>query len=76
MIGLIIQIIGCFLSSCKSVTASKFLVGNLKFHPIELAYRMAFYAVIQMFFFGILFGEIGSIIGKILCKFLSINHTY
>lgn len=61
-IGLLIQILGCFLSSCKSVTASKFLVGSLKFHPIELAYRMSFYAVIQMLFFGIIFGEIGTII--------------
>jgi len=49
------------MSSCKSITASQFLVGELKFHPIELSYRMSLYAALQMFAMSFWFGELGQI---------------
>ena len=60
LLGLIIQIIGCILSSLKSVTSSKFLVG---YHPLDLAFRMSFYAVIQMLLLAYVLGEIADIRG-------------
>lgn len=53
--GFIFTILVCFLSSLKSVLSSKFLVGNLKFHPFDLLYRMSTYAVVQLFLGVIIF---------------------
>jgi len=57
LLGIMIQLVGCIMSSFKSITASQFLVGDLKFHPIELSYRMSFYAALQMLVMAYFFGE-------------------
>jgi len=47
--GFCFTVLVCFLSSLKSVLSSKFLVGNLKFHPFDLLYRMSSWAILQLF---------------------------
>ena len=48
MLGFLLTVLVCFLSSTKSVVSQKFLVGKLKFHPFELLMRMASLAAVQM----------------------------
>ena len=48
-LGFICTLLVCFLSSLKSVTSQKFLVGKLKFHPFDLLLRMSWMAAVQMF---------------------------
>eukprot|EP01095_Lingulamoeba_sp_RSL-Kostka_P010976 TRINITY_DN404_c0_g1_i1.p1 TRINITY_DN404_c0_g1~~TRINITY_DN404_c0_g1_i1.p1 ORF type:complete len:350 (-),score=71.11 TRINITY_DN404_c0_g1_i1:187-1236(-) len=61
VVGFVLVVVGCCLSSLKSITTSIFLVGDLKFHPLELACRMAFYAIPQMFILSIFLGEYSKI---------------
>lgn len=48
MLGFLLTLLVCFLSSLKSVMSAKFLVGKLRFHPFELLYRMSSLASLQM----------------------------
>lgn len=57
LFGFLVLVAGCFLSSFKSITTSLFLVGSLKFHPHELAFRMALLASFQMGILAFLVGE-------------------
>ena len=76
MIGAILQIAGCILASFKSIMASQFLVGDLKFHPIELSYRMSLYAMIQMLIISVMMGEATEIQGVWPPKVLPLTQSF
>lgn len=62
-VGFILTVTGCVLSSLKSITTSIFLVGDLKFHPMELILRMSSFAIPQMVILAYLYGETHKIFG-------------
>ena len=62
-LGFLLTVTGCLLSSLKSITTSVFLVGDLKFHPMELILRMATFAIPQMALLAFLYGETHEIFG-------------
>jgi len=64
MLGFVLTVLGCFLSAAKSITSSIYLVGDLKFHPIELAFRMSAFAAAQMAVLAYCFGEFEELAGN------------
>ncbi len=59
VVGFLLTIFVCFLSSLKSVLSNMFL--EKEDHPFDLLYRMSTLACIQLVFAAALFGEFGKI---------------
>jgi drug/metabolite transporter (DMT)-like permease len=57
--GFLLTLLVCFLSSLKSVTSQRFLVGKLKFHPFDLLLRMSWMAAVQMALLSLVFEREG-----------------
>ncbi|KAJ3218189.1 UAA transporter [Dinochytrium kinnereticum] len=57
MPGLLMTLLGVFLSSLKGIFTNRLLVGSLKLHPLELLWRMSGLAAFQCIFVSWWSGE-------------------
>lgn len=59
LVGFLLTVLVCFLSSLKSVVSQKFLVGKLNFHPFVLLQRMSWLSAVQMLVFSLALEKAG-----------------